>query len=90
MALIVMKPLTQVACAATIALISAGGGYWLGKTQSGTAPVASGGAGTAPATATATARNKVPALDLPGLRLKLDAEKDPLVRFKLALQHLEA
>ncbi len=88
MALIVMKPLTQFACAATIALISGGGGYWIGKTQPGVAPVAPGEVGAAPAAA--TARNKVPALDLPALRLKLDTEMDPLARFKLALQHLEA
>lgn len=87
MALIAMKPLYQIYCAASIALISGGGGYWLGKSQPGATPVAPGVAGTSPA---ATGRNKVPALDLPDLRFRLDAEKDPVVRFKLALQHLEA
>jgi hypothetical protein len=88
MALINMKPHTQLACAATIALISGGGGYWLGKTQSSVTPVARDGAGLSPA-ATAV-RKEPPALDPADLRIRLDAEKDPLARFKLAQQHLEA
>jgi len=84
-----MKPLTQLACAATIALISGGGGYWLGKAQPGLTRAAQGTTGAATAAPAATARNEVAALSISDLRLKLDAEKDPLARFKLALQHLE-
>lgn len=82
-----MRPLTQLGCALAIALICGGGGYWIGKSQS---PDALESAGVVSASDPRSKRGVVASLDLPDLRRRLDAEKSPLVRFQLALPHLEA
>lgn len=82
-----MRPLTQLGCALAIALICGGGGYWIGKSQS---PGVSEPAGGVAASDPRTKRGVVTSLDLPDLRRRLDAEKNPLVRFQLALPQLEA
>ncbi|MEY3896294.1 MAG: hypothetical protein RLZZ214_1814, partial [Verrucomicrobiota bacterium] len=82
-----MKPLTQLGCALAIAFISGGGGYWIGKSRS---PGASRPVDGVVASDARPARNVVVSLDIPDLRRRLDAEKNPLARFQLALPHLEA
>ena len=81
-----MKPLTQLGCALAIALICGGGGYWIGKSRS---PVALEPAGAVAASDARSRRGTAAALDLPDLRRRLDAEKNPLARFQLVLPHLE-
>ncbi|MES2660238.1 MAG: hypothetical protein V4689_16565 [Verrucomicrobiota bacterium] len=88
-----MKPVARIIFALTLAIGCGTGGYLLGKRQSsGTAGSDRGGsgihrdAGHPPAGDRADAR----AIDPKALRAALDAEKNPLTRFKLALQNLEA
>ncbi len=88
-----MKPVTQLAGGVAIAVIFGSGGYFLGKGAAVDSPRA-GLARQAPdsqATDAGTAKRTVaPPIDPKVLRAKLDAEKNPLVRFKLALQNLDA
>lgn len=82
-----MKPITRILGVFAIVLVSGTGGYFLGKGKSVTSPQAfpesrvAAGAGTRPSMAS---------VDPAALRASLDAEKSPLARFKLALNHLEA
>jgi hypothetical protein len=82
-----MKPLTQLGCALVIALTSGGGGYWIGKSRS---PAASDPAAAVAASDARSRRSAAVPQDLPDLRRRLDAEKNSLVRFQLALPHLES
>ena len=84
-----MKPSTQAIAALAIAVISGTGGYWIGKGQ--VAPVAARGETNAgPLGVKNPPERSAPAIDLEGLRARLDAEKNPLRRFKLAQQSMEA
>lgn len=88
-----MKPVTRIVGILAIILISGSGGYFLGKgnavknTQSTlTRPDLERG-GNARGIAK---RSSLPEINPTDLRAKLDAEKNPLARFKLALKNLEA
>ncbi len=88
-----MKPATLAISALSIALVCGTGGYFLGKSRSAiplqTTVAKHDRTESAPAT-----RGGRPSVSLPvnpvELRAKLDAEKNPLARFKLATQNLEA
>ena len=82
-----MKPLTQLGWACAIALVFGGGGYWIGKRQS--SPVEVPGVAIVGTSDARPIRSLAAVVDFSDLRLKLDAEKDPLARFKLAIAHLE-
>ena len=80
-----MKPSVQILAAIVIALACGSGGYFLGSRK------AAARSQDIPSDAPATVRKSTAqAVDLVKLRVKLDAEKNPLARFKLALQQLEA
>ncbi|GAA5130610.1 hypothetical protein JIN84_04905 [Luteolibacter yonseiensis] len=82
-----MKPVTLILGVAAVALVSGAGGYFLGRGKSSfSGPVAL----TDAARAKSSARPGLIAVDPVKLRASLDAEKSPLARFKLALEHLEA
>ena len=87
-----MKPASLAAGALAIAITFGTGGYFLGKSHSPSpAGEASAAASGTPRTATGVAkRPQLPSVDPVELRAKLDAEQNPLKRFDLALQHLEA
>lgn len=88
-----MKPVTQTIIALAIAITCGAGGYFLGKSKS---------VGTSQSAATSpgiprkefhrptASRPELPDVDPEALKVTLDAEKNPLTRFKLALQNLEA
>jgi hypothetical protein len=87
-----MKPLNQIVAGLAIAITSGSGGYFLGKAKSGAnsrlETVRQGGeTGYFQQVGN---RSALPAADSQELRAKLDAEKNPLARFKLALQHMES
>jgi hypothetical protein len=86
-----MKPLSMFLGAAVIALASATGGYLLGKKQAH--PSATAATDKLPSLAQdAKPGSKTPTrsrTDFSTLRSELDAQKDPLARFKLAIQNLE-
>ncbi len=83
-----MKPISLIITAVVIALIAGTGGYFLGKQQ---IPTAALNITRTPGDSTAISRRPSPtAVDLVQLRARLDAEKNPLTRFNLALDHLEA
>ncbi len=89
-----MKPTVQVIGAVAIGLICGSGGFLLGKRQS---PAAGPKSGESIASNSRLAKTLTPAraggLVAPNIRdlhQKLDAEKNPLLRFKLAMQNMEA
>ncbi len=88
-----MKPITQITGALAIAILCGSGGYLLGKRQSAaTTPetVARDEIKRPPGNISSTRTSGSPSLDVADLRPKLDAEKNPLLRFKLAMQNMEA
>ncbi|MES2439612.1 MAG: hypothetical protein V4584_11120 [Verrucomicrobiota bacterium] len=87
-----MKPVTLTIGALAIALVCGSGGYFVGKNQAATVRPAGGAIqDREPAARSSGTSNRsgVQPVDLPGLRARLDAETNPLARFKLALQSLE-
>lgn len=81
-----MKPVAGIAGALVIAIISGAGGYFLGKGNSAVNPPA----GPAREDSGRAKRSRLPAIDPKDLRARLDDERNPLARFKLALSNLEA
>ncbi|MEO5917441.1 MAG: hypothetical protein ABIS50_24650 [Luteolibacter sp.] len=87
-----MKPITQSIGVLAIALGCGAGGYFLGKNQSNTSSsVDQAGARIHREESHPSVPGRIgaPAVDPKALRAALDAEKNPLTRFKLALQNLE-
>ncbi len=86
-----MKPFAQSITAISIALVCGTTGYFLGKSQSA---ATSHSQPQKPVTSAygspSQKHNSLPAIDPKDLRAALDAEKNPLARFKLAMQNLEA
>lgn len=86
-----MKSAPLAAGALAIAITFGTGGYFLGKSRpapsSTEAAAAASGGQRSPASAK---RPQTASIDVVELKTKLDAEKNPLTRFNLALQHLEA
>lgn len=84
---IFMKPIARILSFAAIAIFSGTGGYFLGKRESvdpqttSAVQAVSSKVGTRPSSAP---------VDTVALRASLDAEKSPLARFNLALNHLDA
>ncbi|MEO5716010.1 MAG: hypothetical protein ABIT37_21195 [Luteolibacter sp.] len=88
-----MKPVTQLTGTLAIAILCGSGGYLLGKKQ----PAENTTDAVERATTNRQSSNKSPAransspsIDLKDIHAKLDAEKNPLLRFKLAMQNMEA
>ncbi|HEX7261463.1 MAG TPA: hypothetical protein VF258_06575, partial [Luteolibacter sp.] len=81
-----MKPAAGIVGALLIAAISGAGGYFLGKGKSAV------NTPTEPAREDSgrAKRSGLPAMDVKDLRARLDDERNPLARFKLALRNLEA
>lgn len=84
-----MKPATQIIGGLVIAISCGAGGYFLGNREA-TARLQSGPAVVPVNSPELVRRNSPPAVDPAKLRARLDAEKNPLVRFKMAVQQLEA
>ena len=90
-----MKPAPLIAAGIAIAAVSGTVGFQIGKTRKAeTSPslASQSGAQTSANRSSANRTEEVPLTrtDLQKLRADLDRESDPLTRFKLALQHLEA
>ena len=93
-----MKPLNQALITLVFATATGFGGYYLGKKQAGGAVVTTIAGDSSSVnvvsgqTATVSVKKKPddPKVDLKSFLAKLEAEKDPLKRFKLALDNLEA
>ncbi|MES2924082.1 MAG: hypothetical protein V4819_21195 [Verrucomicrobiota bacterium] len=88
-----MKPLSQAIAGLAIAITFGAGGYFLGKGKSiGSGPLeTTRQVGDSVGNSRVLAnRSGLQAIDPKELRAKLDAEKNPLARFKLALQHMES
>jgi len=88
-----MKPVTHLTAALAIALICGSGGYLLGKRQQAAITPGTSEQTTAnrPSNVSSSARaGGIPAPDIRELHTKLDAETNPLLRFKLAMQNMEA
>lgn len=88
-----MQPATQFTGALAIAIICGSGGYLLGSRQlvGNVRETLVRGESQRPPNKPTTARTgRSPAPDLKDLHAKLGAEKNPLLRFKLAMQHMEA
>lgn len=81
-----MKPIAGIVGALAIAIIFGAGGYFLGKGQSAVSPPVN----PAREESGRVKRRGLPAVDTKDLRARLDDEKNPLARFKLALSNLEA
>lgn len=84
-----MKPATQIIGGLVIAISCGAGGYFLGNREA-TARLQSGPVKVPVNSPALVRRNSSPAADPAKLRARLDAEKNPLVRFKMAAQQLEA
>ncbi len=85
-----MKPSAQAATALAIALISGAGGFFLGKSQ----PTTPAAAITPSSASRQSPRNEAtlsagPAVDPVALKQALDAEPNPLARFKMAMRDME-
>lgn len=86
-----MKPASLAAGALAIAITFGTGGYFLGKSRPASpSPEAAVSASGGQRTTGTAKRPQTATVDSVELRAKLDAEKSPLKRFDLALQHLEA
>lgn len=87
-----MKPATQAIAAVIIAVSCGSGGYFLGKSQSNPGAPASSISSNRKADSHPSAAGQTtgPSIDPKALRALLDAETNPLARFKLALENLEA
>jgi hypothetical protein len=88
-----MKPATQAIAAVIIAVSCGTAGYFLGKSRSPAVPPASASLPAnrrADGHPSATGQMANPSIDPKALRASLDAETNPLARFKLALENLEA
>jgi|GEM_PF-1780933 len=87
-----MKSGTQIAAALAIAILCGSGGYLLGKRQpaGNTRDVKEHTDTNRQSSNKSSARaGGSPSLDVSDLHAKLDAEKNPLLRFKLAMQNME-
>lgn len=90
---LIMKPVTQITGALAIAILFGSGGYFLGKSHTSASPSsgqmreASGPAAHSPEE---SRKPESRPLDPKSLRAALDAEKNPITRFKLAMQNMEA
>lgn len=88
-----MKPATQTIVTIAIAITFGAGGYFLGKSQTGgisRSDATSPGVPRKEIQRPIASRPELPNIDPGALKVTLDAEKNPLTRFKLALQNLEA
>ena len=88
-----MKPITLVIGALTIAIAFGTGGYLLGSRKAGdnTSSAAAESSDVRSANRQTASREAVrPQIDIKSFKSKLDAEQNPLARFKLAMQNLEA
>jgi hypothetical protein len=81
-----MKTAAGIAGALVIATISGAGGYFMGKEKSAVNPTV----GSAREDSGRVKRSGLPAVNPKELRARLDGERNPLARFKLALSNLEA
>ncbi len=84
-----MTLLARLAGAITIAIGCGTGGYFLGKNQNSASQTFESPAQTIEGRSQTPTRPIPTHLDAKALRASLDAETNPLARFKLALQHLE-
>ncbi len=83
-----MKFAPQVAGGFLIAIVFSAGGYYMGNRTAAKSP--HGEAGVREGVPARTVREPAAApVNIQELRSRLDAEKNPLARFKMALQHLE-
>jgi hypothetical protein len=88
-----MKPIMLASTGLAIAILFGMGGYFLGHRHSTGTPLAQRAAQTAklsPDTSPDSRRPVLPQTDFTTLQATLDAEKNPLARFKLATKNLEA
>ena len=88
-----MKPIEHTFVTLSIAFICGAGGYLLGKQQSPDSTANKGEIfelGHLNAPASARRPTSVSEVDVANLHKKLDAEMDPLLRMKLAMQNMEA
>jgi hypothetical protein len=86
-----MKFKSQLFTACLLVLVSGGSGYFLGKRQTTPALAAGGTRGNEATRPSFPPRaGDIDRLDLQALHAELSAEKNPLLRFKLALRNLEA
>jgi hypothetical protein len=88
-----MKPIILVSSGLTIAILFGTGGYFLGQHQSASKPLPEQASASHkfPPDALPDSRPPVQSqMDFTNLRATLDAEKNPLARFKLATKNLEA
>ncbi len=88
-----MNLATQITGALAIAILFGSGGYLLGKRQTTATATKAAHRGTIERQSnisSSTRPGASPSLDVAGLHAKLDAEKNPLLRFKLAMPNMEA
>lgn len=86
-----MKFKSQLLTACLLVVVSGGSGYFLGKSQTPSVQVAGGTPGNEATRPLFPPRGgEIARLDLQALHADLTAEKNPLLRFKLALRNLEA
>ncbi len=84
-----MKPIIQTVAAFTIALVFGASGYFFGKKHSSISPPSARSESSGNSHVRSPRRDVVKTMDVKEMRTRLDAEKNPLTRFKLAVDNLD-